>query len=38
VGGLTVFGVSFAPISATEFGTAFVAVMAPWLGREWLKL
>lgn len=25
------------PMSATEFGTAVAAIMAVWVGREWVK-
>lgn len=35
VAGLTVFGLTFPAMSAGEFGIAFAAVMAVWLGREW---
>lgn len=35
VAGLTVSGVEFPAMSATEFGIAFAAVLAVWLGREW---
>jgi len=30
-------GVVAASISLTEYGTAFAALMAVWLGREWVK-
>jgi len=35
--GLTISGLSFPPMSAQDFGIAFAAIMAIWLGREWRK-
>lgn len=35
VAGLTIYGLTFPTMSATEFGIAFAAVLAVWLGREW---
>lgn len=35
VAGLTIWGLTFPTMSATEFGTAFAAVLFIWLGREW---
>ena len=35
VAGLTLWGVTFPAMSASEFGIAFAAVLAIWLGREW---
>ncbi len=35
VSGLTLWGVAFPDMSASEFGIAFAAVLAVWLGREW---
>jgi hypothetical protein len=25
------------PISLTDFGIAFTAILTPWIGREWVK-
>ena len=33
--GLTIAGLEFPPMTATEFGVAFAAVTAVWLQREW---
>jgi len=34
--GLMLFGIGpFPPMSAGEFGSAFVLILAAWLGREW---
>ena len=33
--GMTVLGQEFPAMSATEFGIAFAAILAVWLGREW---
>ncbi len=33
--GLTLWGLTFPAMSASEFGIAFAAVLAVWLGREW---
>lgn len=33
--GLTVFGLTFPAMSASEFGISFAGIMAVWLGREW---
>jgi len=35
VAGLMLWGLTFPAMSATEFGIAFAAVLAVWLGREW---
>jgi len=35
VAGLMLWGLTFPDMSATEFGIAFAAVLAVWLGREW---
>ncbi len=35
VAGLTIWGLTFPAMSASEFGMAFAAVLAIWLGREW---
>jgi hypothetical protein len=35
VAGLTLFELTFPPMTAGEFGLAFGAIMAVWLGREW---
>lgn len=35
VAGLTIWGLTFPTMTATEFGIAFAAVLAVWLGREW---
>ena len=35
VAGLTLWGITFPAMSASEFGIAFAAVLAIWLGREW---
>lgn len=35
VAGLTIWGLTFPAMSAGEFGMAFAAVLAIWLGREW---
>ena len=35
VAGLTLWGVTFPVMSATEFGISFGTVLAVWLGREW---
>ena len=32
---LDVAGLNFPEMSATEFGIAFAAILAVWLGREW---
>lgn len=37
VAGLTILGMTFPAMSAGEFGLAFGAVMAVWLGREWTE-
>lgn len=33
--GLTIWGLTFPTMTASEFGIAFAAVLAVWLGREW---
>jgi hypothetical protein len=33
--GLTLWGLTFPAMSASEFGIAFAAILAVWLGREW---
>jgi hypothetical protein len=33
--GLTLWGLTFSAMSASEFGIAFAAILAVWLGREW---
>jgi hypothetical protein len=35
VAGLTIWGLTFPDMTASEFGIAFAAVLAVWLGREW---
>lgn len=35
VAGTNLLGMDFPEMSATEFGIAFAAVLAIWLGREW---
>ena len=35
VAGLVIWGLTFPAMSAGEFGLAFAAVLAVWLGREW---
>jgi len=35
VAGLQIFGLTFPNMSAGEFGLAFAAILAVWLGREW---
>ena len=37
VAGLTIFGLTFPPMTATEFGLAFGAVLAVWLARDWTE-
>lgn len=37
VAGLTIYGLTFPPMSATEFGIAFGAVLAVWLARDWTE-
>ena len=38
LGGINLPVIGTLPVmSATEFGTAFAAIMAVWLGREWIK-
>lgn len=37
VAGATLFGIAWPPMSASEFGVAFAAVLAVWLGREWAE-
>lgn len=34
---LEIWGVKFPPMTAGEFGAAFVMVLAAWLGREWTE-
>ena len=33
--GLTLYGLTVPAMSASEFGIAFAAILAVWLGREW---
>ena len=28
---------TFPPMTASEYGAAFVTILAPWLGREWIE-
>lgn len=35
VAGTAIFGISWPPMSASEFGLAFAGILAVWLGREW---
>lgn len=35
VAGLTILGLTFPAMSASEFGIAFAAVLAVWLARDW---
>lgn len=37
VAGTQIFGVAWPAMSAGEFGLAFAAVLAVWLGREWTE-
>jgi hypothetical protein len=37
VAGLTLFGITFPAMTATEFGIAFGAVLAVWLARDWTE-
>ena len=37
VAGLTLWGITFPVMGATEFGLAFGIVLAVWLGREWTE-
>lgn len=37
VAGTALFGITWPAMSASEFGIAFAAVLAVWLGREWTE-
>jgi hypothetical protein len=37
VAGLTIWGLTFPAMSASEFGIAFAAVLAVWLARDWTE-
>ena len=37
VSGLILFGYHAQEIAAQDFGIAFAAILAPWLGREWTE-
>jgi membrane associated rhomboid family serine protease len=37
VASLTLFGITFPAMTATEFGIAFGAVLAVWLARDWTE-
>jgi hypothetical protein len=37
VAGTTLFGLNWPAMNAGEFGIAFAAILAVWLGREWQK-
>lgn len=35
--GLTIYQLTFPPMSASEFGMATAGILAIWLGREWTE-
>jgi len=37
VAGTSLFGIAWPPMAAGEFGIAFAAILAVWLGREWTE-
>jgi hypothetical protein len=37
VAGLSIWGLTFPAMSASEFGIAFAAVLAVWLARDWTE-
>lgn len=37
VAGTSLFGIAWPAMTAGEFGLAFAAILAVWLGREWTE-